>query len=182
MIPKIYIIIAMILILLILIYHANIFGKKKELFDSKKNIITPSYKNIDNLDIKQLKNIVNEQNELINKQREVISEYVDKIESNKKKYNINVIKPTDDIENYFKELRDINDSSIKINESDENMLEKNQKLIKVVKRYLEDPLMRGYNIYESEQYSKLLEIGNIQINNKEKLPKPSYWSKNINLI
>lgn len=170
----------MILILLILIYHANIFGIKKELYDSKKNIITPNYENIDNLDIKQLKNIVNEQNELIIKQKEVIEEYVKKIENNKKKYNNNVIKPTEDIENYFKELRDINDSSIKINESEENMLEKNQKLIKVVKRYLEDPLMRGYNIYESEQYSKLLEIGNIQIDNKEKLPKPSYWSKNIN--
>jgi DNA primase catalytic subunit len=180
MIPKIYIIIAMILILLILMYHANIFGKKKELYDSKKNIIIPNYENIDNLDIKQLKNIVNEQNELINKQKQVIEEYVEKIENNKKKYNTNVIKPTEDIENYFKELRDINDSSIKINESEENMLEKNQKLIEVVKRYLEDPLMRGYNIYESEQYSKLLEIGNIQIDNKEKLPKPSYWSININ--
>jgi hypothetical protein len=178
---KIYIIIAMILILIILIYHANIFGNKKELFDSKENIIKPVYKNIDNLDIKQLKNIINEQNKLINKQEEIISNYVEKIESNKKKYHNTIIKPNEDIDNYFKNLREINDKIIKTDKIEENLLEKNKKLLQVVKRYLEDPLMRGYNIYDSEQYSKLLEIGNIQLDNKEKLPLPSYWSKNINL-
>ena len=180
MIPKTYIIIAMILILLILIYHANIFGKQKELFESKKNILQSEYYNVDNLDIKQLKNIVNEQNQLITKQKELIEEYVEKIEKNKRKYNQNIVKPTEDVEKYFEELRKLNDKDIKINESEEDMIEKNQKLIKVVKRYLEDPVMRGYNIYESEQYSKLLEIGNIKIDDKITPPHPSQWSININ--
>jgi superfamily I DNA/RNA helicase len=180
MITKTYIIISMILILLILIYHANIFGKQKELFESKQNILRSEYYNVDNLDIKQLKNIVNEQNQLITKQKELIGEYVEKIEKNKRKYNENIIKPTEDVEKYFEELRKLNDSSIKTNQSEEDMIEKNQKLVQVVKRYLEDPLMRGYNIYESEQYSKLLEIGNIKIDDKITPPHPSQWSININ--
>ena len=39
--------------------------------------------------------------------------------------------------------------------------------------------MRGSNIYESEQYSKLLEIGNIKIDDSTKLPNPMYYSKSF---
>jgi predicted PurR-regulated permease PerM len=180
MLQKTYIIIVMILILIILTYHANVFGKKKELIDSSNDIIKPKYDNIDNLDIKQLKNIVNEQNELISKQKEIIENHIEKINKNNKKYTENIIKPNENIDDYFKKLREITDNNIKNNISEEDMIEKNQKLLKVVKRYLEDPLMRGYNIYESEQYSKLLEIGNIQIRDKVTPPHPQKWSININ--
>ena len=172
----------MILILLLLVYYTNIFGKQAEYMESSKKIQNSNYENIDNLDIKQLKNVVENQNQLIIKQKEVIDEYIDKIEKTRKKYTTNIIKPSEDIELYFEEQRKIIDDAVKLNEknSEEDIMEKNQKLIKVVKRYLEDPVTRGYNIYESEQYSKLLEIGNIQINNKETPPNPSYWAKNIN--
>ena len=46
---KTYIIITMFLIVFIITYHANIFGKHKEFFDAKTGIIKPNNANIDNL-------------------------------------------------------------------------------------------------------------------------------------
>ncbi len=181
MITKTYIIIIMIMILILLIYYSNVFSSQSEHINSSQKILNSNYTNIDNLDIKQLKNIVKDQNETLEKQKKLIEEYVEKIEKNTRKYTTNIISPSGDVEMYFKELRKLNDSSIKSNELDEeDIMEKNKKLIQVMKRYLEDPLMRGYNIYDSEQYSKLLEIGNIQITNKNTPPNPLNWSININ--
>lgn len=173
MIPKNYIIIAMIITLILIVYHANVFNNKKEFLDSTNNIKIPQYENIDNLDVKQMK-------EIIEKQKEIISEYVGKIEKNNKRYHTTVIQPNEDVEQYFKELRQINDETIEMNKYEENMLNKNKEVLVIVKRYLEDPLMRGYNIYESEQYSKLLDIGNIKVDNTTQLPKPLHWSINLN--
>lgn len=54
--------------------------------------------------------------------------------------------------------------------------------IEYVKSYLEDPATRGYNIYESEQFSKLLDIGNIKVNDKvEPLPYPTNYARSIEL-
>jgi len=176
----------MCLILIILTYHANLFGAHSELFESSKNISVPTHTNIENLDIKQLKAIVNDQDQIIQKQKEVIDNHIDRhienIKKNRRRFTENIVKPDENIDKYFKELRDIDDKKLdnKEYESEEDIIEKNKKMIKVVKRYLEDPVMRGYNIYESEQYSKLLEIGNIYIDEKISHPEPSYWSKNIN--
>lgn len=181
MVTKTYIIIIMIMILILLIYYSNVFSSQSEHIDSSKKILNSNYTNIDNLDIKQLKNIMKEQNETLEKQKKIIEEYLEKIEKNKKKYNTNIINPSEDVEMYFKQLRNQTDNFMNLNEIDEeDVIEKNKKLIQVMKRYLEDPLMRGYNIYDSEQYSKLLEIGNIQINNKNTPPNPLNWSININ--
>lgn len=178
---KTYIIIVMIIVLFILTYQSNIFNKQKEQLDATNNIIKPDNTNIDNLDIKQLKNVINEQNKLIDKQSEVINNYVTKIEKNNNRFSQNVIKPSEDIEKYFNDAREENDKIIKNNQHNEEESDITQKYkINIVKRYLEDPIMRGSNIYESEQYSKLLEIGNIKIDNKINPPNPKGWSININ--
>ena len=86
----------------------------------------------------------------------------------------------------FEKSRKINDDILDMNlkktdtNLNEDILEQNKKSLNIIKRYLEDPVMRGHNIYESEQYSKLMEIGNIQVDNPETVPKPLFWSKNIN--
>jgi len=181
---KTYIIITMFLIVFIITYHANIFGKHKEFFDAKTGIIKPNNANIDNLDVKQLKTLVTEQNNIINKQTEVINKYIEKTEKNNNKFIENIIKPNEDIDNYFKNIREDNDKIIKNNQRHDESVdisEQYKNKIKIVKTYLEDPIMRGSNIYESEQYSKLLEIGNIIIDDKVNPPHASHWSKNINL-
>ncbi len=174
----------MIFIVIILTYHANVFKSTKEFLTAQDTIIKPDNQNIDNLDVKQLKNIVSQQNEIINKQTEVINKYVETAENNKKRFNTNVVKPDEDIDKYFEKIRTDTDGIIKKNQTEEDNIDiaKHYKSkIQIVKSYLEDPIMRGSNIYESEQYSKLLEIGNIQIDNKQDKPNPMYWSKNINL-
>jgi hypothetical protein len=181
--PKTYIILLMFIILIIIAYNANIFGQKKEIFDAHNKIIKPDNTNIDNLDVKQLKKLVSEQNMLINKQTELINNYVDKIEKNRTKYIQNIIKPQEDIENYFNKVRELNDEVIRNNQTeidDDNILDRYKNNINIIKTYLEDPIMRGANIYESEQYSKLLQIGNIVIDEPNTPPHPMKWSININ--
>jgi hypothetical protein len=99
---KTYIVILIFLVVFIITYYANFFKDKKELLNAKINIIKPDNTNIDNLDIKQLKNLVNEQKNIIGKQTEVITKYIEKSENNNKRFNDNIFKPSDDIENYFK--------------------------------------------------------------------------------
>ncbi len=173
-ISKNYIIIAMVFILMLLIYYANTFKKHSELFESGRNIVRPNFDNIDDLNTKQLKNIINEQNEIIQR-------HIAKIDKDKNKYTDPVIGPNENIDGYFKKIREVNDQYINDNKR-EAVEERDESEYKpqIVKRYLEDPLMRGYNIQESEQYSKLLEIGNIEIDDKITPPNPSYWSININ--
>lgn len=183
--PKTYIILIMFLILIIIAYNANIFSHKNEIFDAHNKIIKPDNTNIDNLDVKQLKKLVNEQNLLINKHTELINNYVDKIEKKRIKYTQNIIKPDDDIENYFNKVRELNDEVIRSNQTDididnDNILDRYKNNIKIIKTYLEDPIMRGANIYESEQYSKLLQIGSIVIDEPNTPPHPMKWSININ--
>ena len=190
MLPKTYIIILMVIIALILTFHANIFGKNKEFLDAKTNIIKPDNVNIENLDIKQLKNIFSKQTELINKQSTVINNFIEKTDKsndeNNKKFNKNIIKPDENIEKYFENIRQINDTIIKKNQENDENNDNNDNLnigdrykITMVKTYLEDPIMRGGNIFESEQYSKLLEIGNIQIDNKNTPPNPMHFSRSF---
>ena len=45
--------------------------------------------------------------------------------------------------------------------------------INIVKSYLEDPIMRGANVYNSEQYTRLGDIGEIKLDDNTLLPKPS---------
>ena len=45
--------------------------------------------------------------------------------------------------------------------------------INIVKTYLEDPITRGANIYGSEQYAKLDDIGQINLDDNSLLPKAS---------
>jgi hypothetical protein len=180
--PKTYIIIIMIIVVLILTYHANIFKSTKEFLTAQNTIIKPDNTNIDNLDVKQLKTIVSQQNEIINKQSEVINKYVENTENSKKRFNKNIIKPDENIDKYFDKIRDETDEVIKKNQTEEDnidLAEHYKSKIQIVKSYLEDPIMRGANIYESEQYSKLLEIGNIKIDDSTKLPNPMYYSKNF---
>ena len=97
---------------------------------------------------------------------------------NPKKYHITL---NSNIEVYFKDLRAINDTNIK-NEADIDYEEYYRNNIKYVKSYLEDPATRGYNIYESEQFSKLLDIGNIKVNDKvEPQPYPTNYARSIEL-
>ena len=180
--PKTYIVIIMIFVIFILTYHANIFKSTKEYLTAQNTIIKPNNENIDNLDIKQLKNIVSQQNEIINKQSEVINKYVENSENTKKRFNTHVVKPHEDIDKYFNTIRDETDEIIKKNQTHEDNIdiaEQYKNKIKIVKSYLEDPIMRGSNIYESEQYSKLLEIGNIKIDDSVKPPNPMYHSKSL---
>ncbi len=180
--PKTYIIIIMLIIVLILTYHANIFKSTKEFLTAQNTIIKPDNTNVDNLDIKQLKTILSQQNDIINKQNEVINKYVETTENNKKRFNTNIVKPNEDIDKYFDKIRTDNDKIIKQNQAEEDNIdiaEHYKSKITVVKSYLEDPIMRGSNIYESEQYSKLLEIGNIKIDEKITPPNPMHYSKSF---
>ena len=180
--PKTYIILIMIIIVIILTYHANIFKNTKEFLTAQDTIIKPNNTDIDSLDVKQLKTIVSQQNEIINKQTEAINKYVENTENSKKRFNTNVVKPAEDVNNYFNKIRDETDKVIKKNQTSEDNIdisEHYKNKIKIVKSYLEDPIMRGSNIYESEQYSKLLEIGNIKIDEKITPPNPMYYSKNF---
>ena len=73
----------------------------------------------------------------------------------------------EDIEKYFKEMQENYDKIIRNNQHIEEESDITEKYkINIVKRYLEDPIMRGSNIYDSEQYSRLLDIGNIKIDEK----------------
>ncbi len=180
--PKTYIIIIMLIIVLILTYHANIFKSTKEFLTAQNTIIKPDNTNVDNLDVKQLKTILSQQNDIINKQNEVINKYVETTENNKKRFNTNIVKPNEDIDKYFDKIRTDNDKIIKQNQAEEDNIdiaEHYKSKITVVKSYLEDPIMRGSNIYESEQYSKLLEIGNIKIDEKITPPNPMHYSKSF---
>jgi len=180
--PKTYIILIMIIIVMILTYHANIFKLNKELLTAQNTIPKPNDKNIDNLDVKQLKSIVSQQNDIINKQSEVINKYVENTENNKKRFNTNVVKPDENIDKYFDKIRNETDEVIKKNQTQEDNIdvaEHYKSKIEIVKSYLEDPIMRGSNIYESEQYSKLLEIGNIKIDEAINPPNPMNYSKNF---
>ena len=172
----------MTIVVLILTYHANIFKSTKEFLTAQNTIVKPDNTNIDNLDVKQLKSIVAQQNEIINKQSDVINKYVQNTENTKKRFNTNVVKPDENIDKYFDKIRDETDEVIKKNQIEEDnidLAEHYKSKIKIVKSYLEDPIMRGSNIYESEQYSKLLEIGNIKIDDSTKLPNPMYYSKSF---
>jgi hypothetical protein len=137
-------------------------------------------------DIKQLlqkqNHIINKQTELLDKQAKLLDKIpqINKITHNK--YDDAIIEHKDEnIEVYFKDLRAINDTNIK-NEADIDYEEYYRNNIKYVKSYLEDPATRGYNIYESEQFSKLLDIGNIKVNDKvEPLPYPTNYARSIEL-
>ena len=181
---KTYIIILMVIIALILTFHANIFGKNKEFLEAKTHIIKPDNVNIDNLDIKQLKNIVSKQTELINKQSTVINNYIEKKDNdnkiNEQRFNKNIVKPDENIDKYFENIRQTNDTIIKNNQDNQDNINIGDRYkITMIKTYLEDPIMRGSNIYDSEQYSKLLEIGNIQIDNKNTPPNPMHFSRSF---
>ncbi len=172
----------MVIVVLILTYHANVFKSTKEFLTAQNTIIKPDTTNIDNLDVKQLKSIVSQQNEIINKQSEVINKYVENTENSKKRFNTNIIKPDENIDKYFDKIRDETDDVIKKTQTQEDnidLAEHYKSKIQIVKSYLEDPIMRGSNIYESEQYSKLLEIGNIKIDEAVKPPHPMHYSKSF---
>ena len=137
-------------------------------------------------DIKQLlqkqNDIINKQTELLDKQAQLLGKIpqINKITHNK--YDDAIIEHKDEnIEVYFKDLRAINDTNIKT-EADIDYEEYYRNKIQYVKSYLEDPATRGYNIFESEQFSKLLDIGNIKVNDKvEPLPYPTNYARSIEL-
>jgi len=175
---KTYIIIVIFLIVVILTVYVEIFTLNKTILESKKNIVKPDISGIDNLEIKQLKNIVSEQEQILNKQTDLIKKYIDKKE---KTFNESIRKPEEHVDKYFENIRKENDKKIKYHHEDDGYKDMTKKFkIQVVKRYLEDPVTRGFNIYESEQYSKLLDIGNISVKNRIPLPHPTNWSININ--
>jgi len=97
--------------------------------------------------------------------------------------NFNIIKEA------FKNIKQpdfiLYDEMTKLN-NDKNNDKKNNKLkyityeddyyklkINIVKTYLEDPITRGANIYTSEQYAKLDDIGEIKLDDNALLPKAS---------
>lgn len=137
-------------------------------------------------DIKQL---LHKQNEIITKQTELLdkqSKLLDKIPLINKithnKYDDSIIEhKNENIEVYFKQLRASNDTKI-VQENDIDFNEYYKDKVKYIKSYLEDPETRGYNIYESEQFSKLLDIGNIKVNDKvEPIPHPTNYAKSLEL-
>jgi len=178
---KSYINILIILIVIIITYYAINYGNIINKIEALNTIKIPQYDNIESYDIKQLRNVVKEQNSIITKQSQLINDYINK---NEKKFYRNEIKPDDNFENYFKELQLENDKIIQKNQkSDEDVdiLNHYKKHLNIVKTYLEDPITRGSNIYESELHSKVLEIGNIKLDNGNKLPNPTNYSINISL-
>ena len=177
---KSYINILIILIVIIITYYAINYGNIINKMEALNTIKIPKYDNIDSYDIKQLKNIVHEQNDVITKQSEIINNYINK---NEKKFYRNEIKPDEDFENYFKQLQHENDKIIEAQDKNDDIdiLSHYKKHLNIVKTYLEDPVTRGSNIYESELYSKLLDVGNIKLTNGYKLPHPNNYSINIAL-
>jgi hypothetical protein len=141
------------------------------------------------VEFEDIKHLLNKQNEIITKQTELLdkqSKLLDKIPYINKithsKYDDSIIEhKNENIEVYFKELRASNDTKIaQDNDIDYNEYYKDK--VKYIKSYLEDPATRGYNIYESEQFSKLLDIGNIKVNDKvEPLPHPTNYAKSLEL-
>ena len=79
---KSYINILIILIVIIITYYAINYGNIINKMEALNTIKIPKYDNIDSYDIKQLKTIVHEQNDIITKQSEIINDYINK---NKKK-------------------------------------------------------------------------------------------------
>jgi hypothetical protein len=178
---KSYINILIILIVVIITYYAINYGNIVNRMEALNSIKIPKYDNIESYDLKQLRNVVKEQNEIITKQSELINDYINK---NEKKFYKNEIKPDEDFEMYFKELQKENDELIDKNKNydeDFDILNHYKKNLKIVKTYLEDPITRGSNIYESELHSKVLEVGNIKLDNGYKLPHPTNYSINISL-
>lgn len=181
---KAYINILIFLISIIIIYYAVNYGNIKTRIEALNDIKLPESENIESYDMRELKKIVDEQTNIIDKQSHIINDYITKKEKSDKKYYLNEIKPDEDFENYFKQLQEENDKTVNntLNEdTDYDILNHYKAHLNIVKTYLEDPVTRGSNIYESEQYSKLLEIGNIKLDNGVKLPHPSDWSINIDM-
>jgi len=181
---KTYINILIFLISIIIIYYAVNYGNIKTRIEALSDIKLPESENIESYDMRELKKIVDEQTHIIDEQKHIINDYITKKEKSEKKYYLNEIKPDEDFENYFKQLQEENDKTINNTLSDDNdfdILNHYKSNLNIVKTYLEDPITRGSNIYESEQYSKLLEIGNIKLDNGVKLPHPSDWSINIDM-
>ncbi len=181
---KSYINILIFLIAIIIFYYAVNYGYIKKRIEAFNDIKLPESENIESYDIKELKKIVDEQTHIIDTQSNIINDYINKKEKSDKKYYVNEIKPDEDFENYFKQLQEDNDKKVKNtlnDDTDYDILNHYKSNLNIVKTYLEDPITRGSNIYESEQYSKLLEIGNIKLDNGVKLPHPSDWSINIDM-
>ena len=181
---KTYINILIFLISIIIIYYAVNYGNIKTRIEALSNIKLPESENIESYDMRELKKIVDEQTNIIDKQSHIINDYITKKEKSDKKYYVNEIKPDEDFEIYFKQLQEENDKTVNntLNEdTDYDILNHYKSNLNIVKTYLEDPVTRGSNIYESEQYSKLLDIGNIKLDNGVKLPHPSDWSINIDM-
>ena len=181
---KSYINILIFLISIIIIYYAVNYGNIKTRIEALSDIKLPESANIESYDMRELKKIVDEQTNIIDKQTNIINDYISKKEKSDKKYYVNEIKPDEDFENYFKQLQEENDKTVNNTlpeDTDYDILNHYKTNLNIVKTYLEDPVTRGSNIYESEQYSKLLEIGNIKLDNGVKLPHPSDWSINIDI-
>jgi len=178
---KIYINILIVLISIVIVYYAINYGNIKAKSEAFTQIKLPN-NDIDIYEIRELKKIVDNQNHIINNQKNIIDDYITKKNIDNNKFYRNEIKPEEDVEEYFKKIQEENDKEIKKNIMDDiDILDYYKSHLEVVKSYLEDPVTRGSNIYESEQYSKLLEVGNINLNNGVKLPHPNYWSINIDL-
>ena len=181
---KSYINILIFLISIIIIYYAVNYGNIKTRIEALNDIKLPESVNIESYDMKELKKIVDDQTHIIDQQTHIINDYITKKEKDEKKYYVNEIKPDEDFEMYFKQLQEENDKTIDNtfkNDTDYDILNHYKSNLNIVKTYLEDPVTRGSNIYNSEQYSKLLEIGNIKLDNGVKLPHPSDWSINIEM-
>jgi hypothetical protein len=177
-----YINILIFLIAIIIFYYAINYGDIKTRIEAFNDIKLPESENIESYDMRTLKKIVDEQNDIIDKQSHIINDYITTKEKNEKKYYVNEIKPDEDFENYFKELQDENDKTVNNtlkDDTDYDILNHYKTNLNIVKTYLEDPVTRGSNIYDSEQYSKLLDVGNIILDNGVKLPHPDQWSINI---
>jgi hypothetical protein len=181
---KTYINILIILIAVIIFYYAVNYGYIKTRVEAFNQIKLPETKNIESYDMRELKKVVDEQNNIIDKQSHIINDYINKKNKEDKKYYINEIKPDEDFELYFKQIQEENDKMVDKtlgNDTDYDVLNHYKSNLNLVKTYLEDPITRGSNIYDSEQYSKLLEIGNIKLDNGVKLPHPDKWSINIDI-
>lgn len=169
---------------IIIFYYAVNYGNIKTRIEAFNQIKLPDTTNLESYDMRELKKIVNEQNDIIDKQSHLINDYINKKEKQEKKYYVNEIKPDEDFELYFKQIQEDNDKLIDKTldkDIDYDILNHYKSHLKVVKTYLEDPITRGSNIYNSEQYSKVLEVGNIKLDNGVKLPHPDNWSINIDI-
>ena len=181
---KSYINILIFLIAIIIIYYAVNYGNIKSHIEAFNEIKLPKSTNIESYDMTKLKKIVDDQTHIIDEQSHIINDYIHKKEKNDKKYYVNEIKPDEDFEMYFKQIQEENDKTVNntlIDDTEYDILNHYKSNLNIVKTYLEDPITRGFNIYNSEQYSKLLEIGNIKLDNGIELPHPTHWSINIDM-